>query len=173
MPEHRRMGIRYYAYAFDADLTDQALADPRSMISDDPLADAWGMPHGATMAVTNFEQSVPKTEMLYLDKAWSNLQWLTAPQAVQEAPRPAFRMFEGRVDWHERGWDPWVRAIAPADVPAIARDVATLRDELRCEALAVHDAERDGSYVVDFLERAVRFTAQIARDGRGFAYLIG
>jgi len=63
------MGIRYYAYAFDADMTARAQADPRSFISDDPLADAWGMPHGAQIAVTNFEQSVPETEMLYLDKA--------------------------------------------------------------------------------------------------------
>lgn len=36
------MGIRYYAYAFDADMTARAQADPRSFISDDPLADAWG-----------------------------------------------------------------------------------------------------------------------------------
>jgi hypothetical protein len=35
----RRMGIRYYAYAFDADMTTRALADPASFISDDPLAE--------------------------------------------------------------------------------------------------------------------------------------
>ena len=33
------MGIRYYAYAFDNDQTDRALANPRAFISQDPLAD--------------------------------------------------------------------------------------------------------------------------------------
>jgi hypothetical protein len=33
------MGIRYYAYAFDAHLTAQALAEPHSILSDDPLAE--------------------------------------------------------------------------------------------------------------------------------------
>ncbi|OJU39953.1 MAG: hypothetical protein BGN97_14110 [Microbacterium sp. 69-10] len=89
------MGIRYYAYAFDAELTDAALADPERFTSDDPLADAWGMPHGAQIATTNFEQSVPKTEMLYLDKAWSYLQALTRPVDGGDDGRPSFRMFEG------------------------------------------------------------------------------
>lgn len=40
------MGIRYYAYAFDADRAQQAVDDPHSILSSDPLADAWGLePH--------------------------------------------------------------------------------------------------------------------------------
>lgn len=37
------MGIRYYAYAFENDQTERVVADPRRFISDDPLADAWGI----------------------------------------------------------------------------------------------------------------------------------
>src|SRR5699024_1047701 len=106
------MGIRYYAYGFDAEMTEAALANPLSVISEDPLADAWGMPRGAHLAVTNFEQSVPTTRMLYLDKAWSAMQALTAPNLPGEAPRPAYRMFEGRVTMDGYGWLPWARSIA-------------------------------------------------------------
>ncbi|WP_208544560.1 hypothetical protein [Rathayibacter sp. VKM Ac-2759] len=88
------MGIRYYAYAFNADRTEAALADPRSIISDDPLADAWGMPHGVSTAVATFVQSVPERDMVYLDKAWAPLQALTAGRAPGGSPRPAHRMFE-------------------------------------------------------------------------------
>jgi len=163
------MGIRYYAYAFDADMTARALADPESFISDDPLADAWGMPHGAQIAVTNFVQSVPKTEMLYLDKAWSGLQTLTRAGAPDISPRPAYRMFEGQVAMHERGWDPWVRALSPEEVVAIADDLVALRGSVR----EVDIDDRDPEYVIGFLERAVEFVAGVAASHRGFAYLIG
>jgi len=52
------MGIRYYAYAFDGKLTEQVLADPLSFLSDDPLADAWGSEHGATISTPTFGQTV-------------------------------------------------------------------------------------------------------------------
>jgi hypothetical protein len=42
------MGIRYYAYAFEKDQTDQALANPRAFIASDPLADACGFEPHAT-----------------------------------------------------------------------------------------------------------------------------
>ena len=45
------MGIRYYAYAFDADQTEAALADPHHFLSDDPLADAWGLDRGNAISV--------------------------------------------------------------------------------------------------------------------------
>ena len=42
------MGIRYYAYAFSADLAQRAIDDPHSILSSDPLADAWGLePHAS------------------------------------------------------------------------------------------------------------------------------
>ncbi|GAA1533895.1 hypothetical protein HD600_001840 [Microbacterium ginsengiterrae] len=48
------MGIRYYAYAFDADLAQQAVHDPRSIVSSDPLADAWGMEPHASVGIATF-----------------------------------------------------------------------------------------------------------------------
>jgi hypothetical protein len=163
------MGIRYYAYAFDADMTARALADPRSIISDDPLADAWGMPHGARTAVTSFEQSVPQNDMLYLDKAWSRLQEMTRPNATDHRLRPAYRMFEGQVAAHEYGWTPWVRALSPEEVPEIAEDLA----ELQHSMLQGETHEGETRYVLDFLNRAVEFVAGVAESNRGFAYLIG
>lgn len=90
------MGIRYYAYAFDGDLTERALADPRSIVSGDPLADAWGMEPGAQSSIATFKQAIPERDMLYLDKAWGLLQAVTAPTAFDSVARPAYRMFEGR-----------------------------------------------------------------------------
>lgn len=167
--QDRRMGIRYYAYAFDADMTALALADPLSVISDDPLADAWGLPHGAQVAVTNFVQSVPKTDMLYLDKAWSSMQALTAPNGADEPPRPAYRMFEGQVAMDGYGWLPWARAIAPEEVAAIAEDLIELQDSVSDERATGSDE----SYVLDFLQRAVEFVTHVASSNRGFAYMIG
>ena len=163
------MGTRYYAYAFAADMTEQAQADTGRFISDDPLADAWGMPHGAQSAVTNFEQSVPKTEMLYLDKAWSELQEMTRPSDTEHGPRPAYRMFEGQVTMHGYGWIPWVRAISPGEVLEIAEDLIVLQQAVG-DDMADH---RDARYVHDYLNRAVEFVAGLAASRRGFAYLIG
>lgn len=132
------MGIRYYAYAFDSDRTADALADPRAFISGDPLADAWGFEPHARLAVATFEQSVPARDMLYLDKAWRELRWLTSSTQPSEPARPAYRMFEGQVAFSEDGWSwtPWVRALEPADVRLIAQDLGELtadvaRDRLR------------------------------------------
>lgn len=163
------MGIRYYAYAFDAEHTDRAVADPMSFISDDPLADAWGMPHGAQIAQTDFQQSVPRAEMLYLDKAWRELQALTGPSPERETPRPSYRMFEGQVAMHDRGWTPFVRGVAPREIPAIADDLVSLLQEVRDHARV----DRESRYVEDFLTRAVDFVDGVAASNRGFAYLIG
>ncbi len=163
------MGIRYYAYAFDADMTELALADPMSFISDDPLADAWGMPHGAQVAVTNFVQSTSKTDMLYLDKAWSSMQRISAPSRPEDRPRAAYRMFAGQVTMTEYGWIPWVRAVAPDDVLEIAEDLLDLQ---RCELEDVA-GDQDTRYVLDFLQRAVEFVTNAAASNRGFVYMIG
>ena len=99
------MGIRYYAYAFDAALTEQAVADPDSILSSDPLADAWGLEPHASVSATIFEQVSPNRDMLYLDKAWSALQSLTRPVSDDPAAGASFRMFEGSVALHDMGWD--------------------------------------------------------------------
>lgn len=105
------MGIRYYAYAFDADLTERAVADPDTVMSDDPLADAWGFPHGTNGGPALFEQIPRKTDMLYLDKAWRELQRLTESGGPDGGPRSAFRMFEGQVNWTGPCYRPWQRTV--------------------------------------------------------------
>lgn len=173
------MGIRYYAYAFDADLAQQAVDDPHSMLSSDPLADAWGMEPHAVMSVATFEQVSPKRDMLYLDKAWSALQALTRPGSGSGAAGSCYRMFEGDVTMNGLGWDPWVRTILPEEVSAIRDDLCAI-DESRVRAWARtwqsrHGADNDDElrYVLDFLKRAQEFVDQLAADGRGMVYLIG
>ena len=182
-PSRRRdaaaMGIRYYAYAFDADLTEQALRDPLSIMSSDPLADAWGMQPHATVTVATFEQVSPKRDMLYLDKAWSAMQSLTRWFSVADGESSASRMFDGAVTMRGLGWDPWVRTIQPEEVPRIRDDLCaihevTVRQWARTWASPFGaDDEDEVRYVLDFLERAQEFVSQLADDGRGMVYLIG
>ncbi|MCB5273282.1 hypothetical protein BJG92_00801 [Arthrobacter sp. SO5] len=80
LPQNRRVGIRYYAYAFDSDQTGKALADPFTVIGSDPYADACGLEPGFPMGVTDFRQSLPERDFLYLDTAWRSLQQLTSPR---------------------------------------------------------------------------------------------
>lgn len=171
------MGIRYYAYAFEADMTAQALADPRSMVSADPLADAWGLPPGCRDGVATFEQTMPERDMLYLDKAWPLLQRCTAPLG-EETPRPAHRMFAGRVSHTEWGWEAWVRALTPDDVVEIAHDLKHFDDgdaaaRMRSFARPDQDPTSETGYGMQHLRRARDFTATLAGEGRGMVYLIG
>lgn len=179
------MGIRYYAYAFDPELTQQAVDDPHSILSSDPLADAWGMEPHASVSVATFEQVPPKLDMLYLDKAWSALQSLTKPMRDDlgmrddDAAGSSYRMFEGDVTMHGLGWDPWVRTILPEEVPSIRDDLRAI-DESRVRAWARTWRSRHGAddedelrYVLDYLRRAQEFIESLATDGRGMVYLIG
>lgn len=171
------MGIRYYAYAFAADETARALASPRNFIGSDPLADAWGLEPGATISTMGMYERPPKRDMLYLDKAWRHLQLLTGPPDGTE-PRAAFQMFEGRVTPTDWGWEPWTRAVPPDDIGEIARDLASI-----CEAdveTCLHSLpstpggiDEEIEYAWTCLSDATEFTAALARDGRGFAYMIG
>ena len=172
------MGIRYYAYAFDAKLVQQAIDDPHSILSSDPLADAWGMEPHATVSVVTFEQTSPKSDMLYLDKAWSALQSLTHPTPDRPGGS-SYRMFEGNVTMHGLGWDPWVRTILPEEVPVIRDDLCAI-DESRVRAWARTWRSRHGAddeselrYVLDFLGRSQEFVQSLAAEGRGMVYLIG
>ena len=78
------MGIR--SAAFDAELTAQAIVDPFTILSNDPLADAWGLELGAAVSVTMLRQTVPERDMLHFDKAWWALLALTG-RALRVAPR--------------------------------------------------------------------------------------
>ncbi|WP_115790446.1 DUF1877 family protein [Arthrobacter silvisoli] len=172
------MGIRYYAYAFDGKLTEQVLADPLGFLSDDPLADAWGFEHGATISTPTFEQAVPERDMLYLDKAWRHLQFFTSPVEPGLPPRPAFRMFEGEVAMHDMGWDPWVRTLTPPDVFTVARDLEDVTDDelelrLRESSFFSRDPEGEVGYAVNYLRQAQAFVTNLAAEGRGMVYMIG
>ncbi|BCW49207.1 hypothetical protein J2Y41_000582 [Arthrobacter sp. 1088] len=170
------MGIRYYAYAFDGDVTDQVLSDPLSVVPADPLADAWGLEPGAGTSHTTFEQVISERDMLYLDKAWRHLQVLTAPLSAGAAARTAFRMFEGSVTMHDEGWEPWVRALSPSEVLAIAQDLDEVSDgevRLRLPVSSHLDGDLEVDYAVGYLRRARTFARNLANEGRGMVYLIG
>lgn len=171
------MGIRYYAYAFDAELAQQAVAYPRSILSSDPLADAWGLEPHVAVSVATFEQAVPKRDMLYLDKAWRALQTLTRSTSADGVARASHRMFEGGVTMHGLGWDPWVRTILPEEVPAISDDLCAIGDvQVRASArdwTGVRDTEEELQYVLDYLRRAQEFVRTLSADGRGMVCLIG
>lgn len=173
------MGIRYYAYAFDAELTEQALADPGSMFPGDPLADAWGMEPGAMVGRPTFKQVTPEGDMLYLDKAWSLLQEAIGPAEWGGLARPAYRMFEGTVyPAGNYGWEPWLRALIPSDVVDIASDLESidereLIESLRPDNAAAPDGTDDVDYALSYFHRAREFATGIAASGRGFVYMIG
>ncbi|HNP56943.1 MAG TPA: DUF1877 family protein [Gordonia sp. (in: high G+C Gram-positive bacteria)] len=171
------MGIRYYAYAYEAENVEQAVANPASVISDDPLADAWGFePHTYGVINATFEQSVPEADMLYLDKAWSLLQCATEPNEGEPA-RPAFRMFEGQVTQTGMGHLPFVRVLTPAEVVDVAKDLADISDQEVADRLHAHKFYGpthgdDLSYALDYLERARTFMRGLVGSGRGMAYTI-
>jgi len=174
------MGIRYYAYAFDSDQTEEALADPLTVIGIDPLADALGLPPGFTQGVTDFRQSLPERDFLYLDKAWPYLQGLTAPGSSGAGARAAYRMFEGQVTFADGGfsWRPWVRAVPPQEVALIARDLETIgghdiKTGLEKLCSSGNEPKSERAYVTQFLNKAKGFVHTVASEGRGFAYMIG
>lgn len=172
------MGIRYYAYAFAADATERARANPYDVLGDDPLADAWGLEPHAVMSVATFEQTVPKRDMLYLDKAWAHLQAVTRPPSAQLQARPAYRMFEGRVKMTECGWEPWVRVLAPDEVADIALDLEGITEKevdaiVRSFSTDGRDPDEDVAYAMEYLDKARAFVTGLARDGRGLVYTIG
>lgn len=174
------MGIRYYAYAFEPQATQQAVDDPASVTGADPLADAWGLEPGSAFSVATFEPRLPRRDLLYLDKAWSLLQRLTEPSWNQPA-RPAYRMFEGGVTEvpGTYGWLAWHRTLTPSEVVPIALDLELVTEE---EVRALLDRccfddedrrEQERAYLSHFLGQAKDFVRAASQDGRGFVYTIG
>ena len=158
------MGIRYYAYPLAPEFVDRAVDDPRPFISDDPLADAWGLGRPR------------RPDMLYLDKCWGQLQRLTNLRGA--APRRAHALFTGNVTHTPEGWIPWVGVLTPTDVDDVARDLALL-DAGDVDALLARDgygtdaAADERQYVNHHLREAQRFTAGMKQRGWGLVYLIG
>ncbi|MCP2047521.1 UNVERIFIED_ORG: hypothetical protein J3D58_001593 [Paenarthrobacter nicotinovorans] len=172
------MGIRYYAYAyaFDADVTDLVLADPRRFVESDPLADAWGFDSADGVTSAMFKQAVPDCDMLYLDKAWRQLQACTAPHTAGMGARPASRMFEGQVTMHHDGWDPWLRVLAPGEMAAVSQDLDSIsKSDLRLGLgdLPYADKESDFHSTPEYLQRARSFATNLTSTGRGMVYVIG
>lgn len=171
------MGIRYYAYAFNSDQTEEAMKDPMRFVSSDPLADAWGFEPGASGFLNaTWEQAVPQRDMLYLDKAWKHLQDITGPSDGSPVG-PSYRMFEATPGWHVHG--PWNRALSPDEMVAIAEDLARITDadatrRVRANRYFGRKASTlDVEYALLYLHKAREFADGLVRDGRGMVYTIG
>jgi hypothetical protein len=160
------MGIRYYAYPIDANLIDFARQSPRAFLGADPLMDAWG-------------PAEKKPPMLYLDKCWAELQELLGANSPS-SPRPAFALVAGRVTHTSEGWIPHIAVCDPAEVAAIASDLALITEaEVRLVLtdsgiLRRHkDVEEELDYVNHYLREAQLFTSDLASAGKGLVYMIG
>lgn len=168
------MGIRYYAYAFESDMIEQALANPRHFLPSDPLADAWGMEAGVAIGAPTFKQSTPESDLLYFDKAWSDLR-----RAIGLPGRPARRMLEGEVLLlDDYGWEPVLKVITPQEAADIARDMEGIEEEeveiaLRSNWAAMSVETEDVSHVMSYFHRAREYVMGVAAAGRGFVYMIG
>ncbi|WP_062301059.1 hypothetical protein [Demequina subtropica] len=159
------MGIRYFAYSFPAELSEVAMADPRTFIGAGPCTTARSTEPTAPCTCGSAVRNLREEQRLDLDKAWSDLQRLTRPDPWPEPPRPAFRMFEGYVTMTDRGWISWVRALGPEETADVAADLADFQRQAQG---VVTDA-----YVLEYLRAAVTFTSYAASAGRGIVYLIG
>jgi hypothetical protein len=118
-----------------------------------------------------------RPEMLYLDKCWREFQALLRPSAGTP-PRPAFLLVEGEVTMTDTGWIPFERALSPAQVKAIAADLATVserhvRDLLSDSDYAPWSRPEEYEYIAHYLADAQEFTTRLAGDNRGLVYLIG
>lgn len=122
----------------------------------------------------------PLADDLYLDKAFNNLRRMTAPSECGEDARPAYRMFEGWVHSRNGGmeWDPWLRAIAPYEVPAIAEDLDTISEAdfvphyTRSDGSSADDHASELDHVMQYLTEARRFVRRVEAAGCGFVYSI-
>ena len=158
------MGIRYYAYPITAEQYPSAVENPCLFHGSDPLMDAWGPVE-------------EQPEMLYLDKCWHELQVLLGPQSGV-ADRPALQLVEGRVTDVGMGWIAYECALSPAQVQAVAADLATVGEsDIRRLLPALNrwndSVDKQFEYIAHYLGAAQEFTAVLAKDGRGLVYLIG
>ncbi|WP_296136821.1 hypothetical protein [uncultured Tessaracoccus sp.] len=164
------MGIRYYAYPVEPAMVEAARRDPWCVMSDDPLADAWGLEpiDEHHWAFTDR----PKPEMLYLDKCWSILQRFSWPDGGEA--RPAYQLFQGQVTLvlTDRAWDPHLAVLDVATVAAIADDLDSVTPE-ELDAFCATLDEDDRDYFLEYFGQARTFARDIATRGLGLAYMIG
>ena len=161
------MGIRYYASPVLAADVEIAQADPRAFMCCQRAAerqDALDYP--------------PRS--LYLDKCWRQLQDLLGPTGDQPA-RPSFQLVEGQVTNTSRGWDSFRKVLSPEQVLDVARDLALIGEQ---EVLAARVREFGGTgvinddpdelrYVMQYLDDAKAFVAELAEENLGLIYTIG
>lgn len=117
---------------------------------------------------------------LYLDKAFNNLQHMTAPSEEDEVARPAYRMFEGRPHFMNGGmeWEAWRRVILPSEVSTIADDLNQLTEAdfmphfTRFKDDSEESRASECDYVMNYLAEAKIFVGHVEAMGRGFVYSI-
>ena len=105
------------------------------------------------------------------------MQKVTGPANDRVLPRPAFRMFEGDVNWGPFGHDRWVRIVPPREVVTIAADLAALsEEEIRAKSdgsdFLHQSADEEAEYMMRSIRMATNFVQGLVKTGRGFIYLI-
>jgi hypothetical protein len=155
------MGIRYYAWPVPSDGVEAARLYPRAFMGRCRCL------HKGCTAIA---------ESCYLDKAWSELQWLLGSNSHDAGtPRPAAALVAGRVTMTDEGWIPHIKLLTPAEVAEASRDlrgampglVATLTRE------RTHGDDEDDDYALSYLRVLHRFAAAQERAGNGMLYFIG
>ncbi|ROZ89249.1 DUF1877 family protein [Gordonia sp. OPL2] len=154
------MGIRYYAYPLRPDDVAAARHDPYPFLSDDPFADAWG-------------PADERPRMLYLDKAWRELQFVFTVHDEKLAPRISLELVKGNVTQigpygAHLGF---VHVLPPDVVKEVAADIILVEpaDDAAIKKIVPHSS---ADYTNEFLNRAQEFMTDLARDGLGLVYTI-
>ncbi|MEP9395651.1 DUF1877 family protein [Gordonia sp. VNK1] len=154
------MGIRYYAYPIHAEDVGSARRDPYPFLSDDPLADAWG----------------PKDQrprMLYLDKAWRELQFMFAVKDDHLQPRISLELVKGNVTpigpYHAHIG--FVHVLTPDLVREIAEDIV-LVEPVDDDTIKKVCSYSSADYANTYLRAAQEFMTTLSRDGLGLVYTI-
>lgn len=160
------MGIKYFALPVPGPLVDIARINPRAFLSDHHFWASWSDPPDGP-------------EVLFLDKAWRDLQWLLDGTG-DDPPRAAYELVRGEATQYGYGWTPYDRVLSAPEVADVARDLAAVNVPELYQAYtprvspdwaAIMDGRRE--YVESYLWKASRFTARLAEQGLGLIYSIG
>jgi len=154
------MGIRYYAYPLRPHDVAAARHDPYLFLSDDPLMDAWGA-------------DADRPRMLYLDKAWRELQHVFTVQDGYLRPRISLELVKGNVTpvGPYGGHVGFVHVLPPEVVDEVARDIV-LFEPVDDASIKESFPYSDAAYVNQYLRLAQTFMTELASDGMGLVYTI-
>ena len=156
------MGIRYLAISIDQQDFEHLSVGTCATCGEQPQ-----------LRHLDYEEDA-RRETLDLDKSWGYFQRVLESDPV----RPAASLVRGDVTHTGYGWRAYRGLIAPADVPGVAEDLATVTSELVRERVLLNPrfgdrAEEDFEYVSHFLPEAQEFTKRVGDAGRGILYYIG